>query len=86
MLEDVQKQLGEAKADKTENTRSQKKAEFIDNLKKLFPGVYGRLADLCEPVHKRYFLLRNKIPTGQVLKFMTVSFSRVVVSGKWVLK
>ena len=53
LLEGVQKQLSEAKADKSETTRSMKKAEFIDNLKRLFPGVYGRLADLCEPVHKR---------------------------------
>ena len=60
-LEDIQKQLSEAKADKTEDTRSKKKAELIDNLKRLFPGVYGRLADLCEPVHKRYAVAVTKV-------------------------
>ena len=57
MLEEVQTQLNEAKADKSESTRTQKKQEFIDNLKRLYPGVYGRLVDLCEPVHKRYILI-----------------------------
>ena len=54
MLEEVQGQLNEAKADKSESARTQKKQEFIENLKRLYPGVYGRLVDLCEPVHKRY--------------------------------
>lgn len=53
LLEDVQNQLNDAKADKSESTRTLKKAEFIENLKRLYPGVYGRLVDLCEPVHKR---------------------------------
>ena len=53
LLEGVQNELNEAKADKSESTRSQKKTEFVGNLKRLFPGVYGRLVDLCEPVHKR---------------------------------
>lgn len=61
LLEETQKQLSEAKADKTEDTRSKKKAELIDNLKRLFPGVYGRLADLCEPVHKRYAVAVTKV-------------------------
>lgn len=54
LLEEVQGQLNEAKADKSESARTQKKQEFIENLKRLYPGVYGRLVDLCEPVHKRY--------------------------------
>lgn len=61
LLEDVQSQLNEAKADKSESTRTQKKAEFIDNLKRLYPGVYGRLVDLCEPVHKRYAVAITKV-------------------------
>lgn len=61
LLEGVQKEINEAKADKSENTRSQRKAEFVDNLKKLFPGVYGRLVDLCEPVHKRYAVALTKV-------------------------
>ena len=38
-LEAVVEQLGEAKVDKHESARAAKKAELIDNLKRLFPGV-----------------------------------------------
>ncbi len=40
-LESVVEQLGEAKVDKHESARAAKKAELIDNLKRLFPGVVG---------------------------------------------
>lgn len=38
-LDTVVDQLGEAKVDKHESARAAKKAELIDNLKRLFPGV-----------------------------------------------
>ena len=38
-LEDVVSQLGEARVDKNESSRAQRKAELIDNLKRLYPGV-----------------------------------------------
>ena len=38
-LETVVEQLGEAKVDKHESARAAKKAELIENLKRLFPGV-----------------------------------------------
>lgn len=52
-LEEVQGELNEAKVDKHENARHQKKQEVLESMKRLFPGVYGRLIDLCEPVHKK---------------------------------
>ena len=57
LLEGVHNELNEAKADKSENARSQQKAELTKNLQNLYPGVYGRLVDLCEPVHKRYSIM-----------------------------
>ena len=57
LLEGVHNELNEAKADKSENARSQQKAELTKNLQNLYPGVYGRLVDLCEPVHKRYSMI-----------------------------
>ena len=42
-LESVVEQLGEAKVDKHESARAAKKAELIDNLKRLFPGVVSRI-------------------------------------------
>ena len=52
-LEDYQTQINESKVDKNESLRFQRKEELLENLKRLFPGVYGRLIDLCEPVHKK---------------------------------
>jgi structural maintenance of chromosome 1 len=60
-LESVVEQLGEAKVDKHESARAVKRAELIDNLKRLFPGVYGRLIDLCEPSHKKYQVAITKV-------------------------
>lgn len=38
-LETVVQQLGEARVDKNESSRAIRKAELIDNLKRLYPGV-----------------------------------------------
>ena len=48
-----QSQINESKVDKNESQRFQRKQELLDSLKRLFPGVYGCLIDLCEPVHKK---------------------------------
>ncbi|XP_071504723.1 structural maintenance of chromosomes protein 1A-like [Diadema antillarum] len=57
----IVEQLGEAKVDKHESARHHKKAELIDNLKRLFNGVYGRLIDLCEPSQKKYQIAVTKV-------------------------
>ncbi|KAH3819553.1 hypothetical protein DPMN_121292, partial [Dreissena polymorpha] len=56
----INEQLGEAKVDKHESARAMKKAELLENLKRLFPGVHGRLIDLCEPSHKKYQIAITK--------------------------
>ena len=53
-LEEVQLELNAAKVDKHESARNQKRLEILESMKRLFPGVYGRLIDLCEPSHKRF--------------------------------
>ena len=50
----VMGEMGDARVDKFEQARSQKKAEIVEQLKKKFGGVYGRLIDHCEPVHRKY--------------------------------
>jgi structural maintenance of chromosome 1 len=47
-------EMGDARVDKFEQARSQKKAEIVEQLKRKFGGVYGRLIDHCEPVHRKY--------------------------------
>ncbi|KAL3853466.1 hypothetical protein ACJMK2_017002 [Sinanodonta woodiana] len=60
-LNSVLDQLGEAKVDKHENSRAVRKAELLENLKRLYPGVFGRLIDLCEPSHKKYQVAITKV-------------------------
>ncbi|UJR31961.1 hypothetical protein I4U23_019434 [Adineta vaga] len=59
-LDQVNKEIGEAKSDRNETSRAQRRAELIENLKQ-FPGVYGRLIDLCEPTHKRFQMAITKV-------------------------
>lgn len=54
LLEQTQSVLREAKMDKRETERDKQMAHTLDSLKRLFSGVYGRLADLCRPTHRRY--------------------------------
>uniref|UniRef100_A0A5K3FM05 SMC hinge domain-containing protein n=1 Tax=Mesocestoides corti TaxID=53468 RepID=A0A5K3FM05_MESCO len=60
-LETVICQLGEAKVERHESSRAVKKQELIENLKRLFPGVHGRLMEMCEPSHKRYQIAITKV-------------------------
>jgi structural maintenance of chromosome 1 len=59
-LDRVNKEIGEARSDRNETSRAQRRAELIENLKQ-FPGVYGRLIDLCEPTHKRFQMAITKV-------------------------
>lgn len=65
-IEEIDNQLRELKADKRENERDTKVAEAVASLKRLFPGVYGRMTDLCRPTQKKY----NLAVTVAMGKFM----------------
>lgn len=43
-----------SQADKTESARATKLNECLENMKRLFPGVLGRLIDLCKPRHRKH--------------------------------
>uniref|UniRef100_A0A0C9RSP3 SMC1A protein n=1 Tax=Fopius arisanus TaxID=64838 RepID=A0A0C9RSP3_9HYME len=46
------------------NTRyleQKKKTEIVENFKRLFPGVYDRMYNMCEPIHKRYNVAITKV-------------------------
>ncbi|XP_066593968.1 structural maintenance of chromosomes protein 1A isoform X2 [Prorops nasuta] len=60
-LENISEQLGDAKVDKHEVSRTKKKTEIVENFKRLFPGVYDRMYNMCEPIHKRYNVAITKV-------------------------
>ena len=53
-LEEVYAKLQQANADRQESERDQKFRETLSNLKRTFPGVKGRVVDLCKPSQSRY--------------------------------
>uniref|UniRef100_A0AAY4CZ40 Structural maintenance of chromosomes protein 1A n=1 Tax=Denticeps clupeoides TaxID=299321 RepID=A0AAY4CZ40_9TELE len=55
-------QLGDARIDRQENSRQQRKAEIMESIKRLYPGsVYGRLIDLCQPTQKKFQIAVTKV-------------------------
>uniref|UniRef100_A0A663M8N4 Structural maintenance of chromosomes protein n=1 Tax=Athene cunicularia TaxID=194338 RepID=A0A663M8N4_ATHCN len=55
-------ELQSAKIDYHEGRRQQMRAEILESLKRLYPdSVFGRLLDLCHPVHKKYQLAVTKV-------------------------
>uniref|UniRef100_A0A1B0D6M0 Structural maintenance of chromosomes protein n=1 Tax=Phlebotomus papatasi TaxID=29031 RepID=A0A1B0D6M0_PHLPP len=59
--EDVREQLGDAKVDKHEDARRRKKEEVVELFKKEVPGVYDRMINMCQPIHKRYNVAITKV-------------------------
>uniref|UniRef100_A0A8C3CFT7 Structural maintenance of chromosomes 1B n=1 Tax=Cairina moschata TaxID=8855 RepID=A0A8C3CFT7_CAIMO len=63
--EELNKIVGElqnAKIDYHEGKRQQMRAEMLESLRRLYPdSVFGRLLDLCHPIHKKYQLAVTKV-------------------------
>ncbi|XP_063237395.1 structural maintenance of chromosomes protein 1A isoform X2 [Bacillus rossius redtenbacheri] len=60
-LETVVEQLGDARVDKHEDSRRKKKQEIVENFKRLYPGVFDRMINMCQPIHKRYNVAITKV-------------------------
>ncbi|XP_067127800.1 structural maintenance of chromosomes protein 1A [Centruroides vittatus] len=74
-LESIMNELGDAKVDKHEDSRRRKKAEIVDHFKRLFPGVYDRLVNMCQPIHKRYNVAITKV-LGRNMEAIVVDTER----------
>ncbi|KAF9431252.1 Structural maintenance of chromosomes protein 1 [Podila epigama] len=53
-LSNTLNQLMEAKLDQRESEKEQKLKETLSSLKRIFPGVHGRVTDLCKPTQRKY--------------------------------
>ncbi|XP_072519346.1 structural maintenance of chromosomes protein 1B [Salminus brasiliensis] len=70
-------ELQNARIDSQENRRQQKRDEVLESLRRLYPDVvYGRLVDLCQPIHKKYQLAVTKV-FGRYMNAIVVSSAKV---------
>lgn len=61
-LNSIMNDLQSARIDYHEGSRQKMKAEILESLKRMFPElVFGRLLDLCHPIHKKYQLAVTKV-------------------------
>uniref|UniRef100_A0A8C3A122 Structural maintenance of chromosomes protein n=1 Tax=Cyclopterus lumpus TaxID=8103 RepID=A0A8C3A122_CYCLU len=76
-LGQVMEELGNAHLDSQESRCQQRRNELLDRLRSLFPEtVFGRLSDLCSPVHKKYQLAVIKV-FGRFMNAIVVSSEKV---------
>ncbi|KAJ7566198.1 hypothetical protein O6H91_02G092200 [Diphasiastrum complanatum] len=81
-VDEIENQLRELKADKRESERDAKVSEAVRSLKRLFPGVHGRMTDLCRPTQKKY----NLAVTVAMGKFMDAVVVEDENTGKECIK
>jgi structural maintenance of chromosome 1 len=53
-LADIYQKLTEAKYDRRETERTARFKEALETMKRIYPGVHGRIVDLCKPLQRRY--------------------------------
>ncbi|XP_074926548.1 structural maintenance of chromosomes protein 1B isoform X1 [Chelonoidis abingdonii] len=78
--EELNKIIGElqnARIDYHEGRRQQMRAEMLESLKRLYPdSVFGRLLDLCHPIHKKYQLAVTKV-FGKYMSAIVVATEKI---------
>ncbi|XP_036962606.1 structural maintenance of chromosomes protein 1B isoform X2 [Acanthopagrus latus] len=76
-LGQVLEELGNARLDSQESGRQLQRKELLEKLRRLYPeSVYGRLSDLCCPIHKKYQLAVTKV-CGLYMNAIVVASEKV---------
>ncbi|KAI1888477.1 hypothetical protein AGOR_G00185550 [Albula goreensis] len=76
-LGEVLGQLQNAGMDRQESRRQQQRQEALESLKRLYPEtLFGRLVDLCQPIHKKYQLAVAKV-FGRYMNAIVVASEKV---------
>ncbi|XP_062276792.1 structural maintenance of chromosomes protein 1B [Scomber scombrus] len=76
-LGQVLEELGSASVDSHESKRQLRRKEVLERLRRLFPeSVYGRLFDVCSPIHKKYQLAVTKV-LGHFMNAIVVTSEKV---------
>ncbi|KAM4037001.1 structural maintenance of chromosomes protein 1B isoform 2-T2 [Anomaloglossus baeobatrachus] len=70
-------ELQNARIDYHEGSRQRRKTEILESMKRMYPdAVYGRLFELCHPIHKKYQLAVTKV-FGKYMNAIVVSAEKV---------
>uniref|UniRef100_A0A3Q1EZ96 Structural maintenance of chromosomes protein n=1 Tax=Acanthochromis polyacanthus TaxID=80966 RepID=A0A3Q1EZ96_9TELE len=78
-LNQVMEELGNACLYRQESKRQLQRKEVLKKLRRLYPEtVYGRLSDLCSPIHKKYLLAVTKV-FGQYMNAIVVASEKVAL-------
>ena len=77
-LEEVMTTLREAKNDKKRGKSEQQYLHAIEGMKRHFPGVRGRLIDLCKPTQKR-FNQAVTVAAGKQMDAIVVDDSQIAI-------
>ena len=78
-------QLQEAKADRRANDKDRKLAEAVESMKRHYPGVYGRVIDLCKPAQRKYNLAVT-VAMGRHMDAVVVATEQVALECVQYLK
>ncbi|XP_077122745.1 structural maintenance of chromosomes protein 1B isoform X2 [Ranitomeya variabilis] len=69
--------LQNARIDYHEGSRQKRKTEILESMKRMYPdAVYGKLFELCHPIHKKYQLAVTKV-FGKYMHAIVVSAEKV---------
>ncbi|CAG9762638.1 unnamed protein product [Ceutorhynchus assimilis] len=74
-LDEVLEQLGNAKTDEHDDRRKKKKQEIVNHFKAYYPGVYGRMIDMCQPTYSHYNMAITKV-LGKHMEAIVVDTER----------
>ncbi|KAF4315661.1 hypothetical protein BBO99_00009220, partial [Phytophthora kernoviae] len=71
-LKRVNNKLRDLKDDRRQSQAEARKTETLETLKRLYPGVRGRLVDLCKPIQRKYNLAVT-VATGRHMDAIVVT-------------
>ncbi|KAG7394197.1 Structural maintenance of chromosomes protein 1B [Phytophthora boehmeriae] len=71
-LKRVNDKLRDLKDDRRQSQAEARKAETLETLKRLYPGVRGRLVDLCKPIQRKYNMAVT-VATGRHMDAIVVT-------------
>ncbi|KAI9914960.1 hypothetical protein PsorP6_007000 [Peronosclerospora sorghi] len=68
----VSNKLRDLKDDKRQSQADARRAEMLETLKRLYPGVRGRLVDICKPIQRKYNMAVT-VATGKHMDAIVVT-------------